>query len=383
MKIPFVRPDLPEAAGVAAECAEIVASGILTKGPRLAAFEAAVREATAARHAIGVSSCTVGLAVLMRCLRQHGLEQHGLEPWEPGGRAEVILPSFMFLAGPAAIMWAGLEPVFVDVDPATWTIDPEAVEAAITPRTFAILGCHTFGVPCAMAELERIGKKAGVPVVFDAAHGLGSLVDGRQIGREGLAQVFSLSPTKLVVAGEGGIVTTGDDALAALLLEAREYGNDGSYGCRVPGLNGRLMEMAAAIGHASLRRLPEVAARRAEAAAAYAAVLAPLPGIGLQKIPAATTTSWKDFSITIDPGVFGESRDDVRGRLASQGIDSRAYYSPACHRMEAFAASHAGRGPLEVTDRLAATSLSLPMGRHVGPEEAGLIARLIAEGDRR
>jgi dTDP-4-amino-4,6-dideoxygalactose transaminase len=373
MRIPFVRPDLPETRSVAAACAEIMESGILTKGPRLAAFEAAVRDAVGVRHAIGVSSCTVGLALLMRSLKQ----------LRPGERSEVILPSFMFLAGPAAIVWAGLTPVFVEADPATWTIDPRAVEAAITPRTFAILGCHTFGVPCGMSELERIGSNAGVPVVFDAAHAFGSKVGGRQVGREGLAQVFSLSPTKLVVAGEGGIVTTGDDALAAAVLEAREYGNDGNYGCRLPGLNGRLMEMAAAVGHASLARLPEAAARRAEAAAAYAAVLGGLPGIGLQKVPEGATTSWKDFSITIDPKAFGASRDDVRAALASQGVDSRAYYSPACHRMDAFAGYHDGRGPLTATDRLAATSLSLPMGRHVGPDEARSIAGMIAEVARR
>lgn len=373
MRIPFVRPDLPETSGVAAACGEIVESGILTKGPRLAAFEAAAAEVLGVRHAIGVSSCTVGLALLMQSLK----------PLQPPGRSEVILPSFMFLAGPAAIVWAGLVPVFVEVDPATWTIDPAAVEAAITPRTFAILGCHTFGVPCAMTELERIGTTAGVPVVFDAAHAFGSKVNGRQVGREGLAQVFSLSPTKLVVAGEGGIVATDDDSLAAAVLEAREYGNDGSYGCRVPGLNGRLMEMAAAVGHASLARLPQTAAHRAQAAASYTAVLGGLPGIGLQKIPEGATTSWKDFSITIDRDAFGASRDEVRAALASHGVDSRAYYSPACHRMEAFADYHAGRGPLALTDRLAATSLSLPMGRHVGPDEARSIAGMIAEARHR
>ena len=367
--IPFVRPDLPEPGDVLPALADVMASGVLTKGPRLEAFEAAVCQATGAAQAVGVSSCTVGLALVMRCLRH----------MRPGTQTEVILPSFMFLAGPAAVVWAGLTPVFVDADPDSWTVDPDAVEAAVSPRTFAIVGCHTFGSPCAVAKLVRIAGQAGVPLLFDAAHAFGSSIGGRQVGREGMAQAFSLSPTKLVVAGEGGMVTTNDAELARLVREAREYGNDGRYGCTVPGLNGRMPEMCAAVGLASLGRLPRVAAHRAAAAAAYAEGLRRLPGVALQKIPEGAASSWKDFSITIDPERFGATRDTVRARLAAASIDTRAYYSPACHAMEAFRGFHVGRPPLPVTDRLAATSLSLPMGRHVGPEEARSIAGFIAE----
>ncbi len=123
---------------------------------------------------------------------------------EPVG--EVIIPSFTFLAGPAAIVWNNLRPVFIDVDPITTNAVPQAVAAAITPRTVAISACHNFGNPCDVAALEAIAMEHSLPLVIDAAHGFGASLHGKPVGSGGTAQVFSLSPTKLLVAGEGGIV---------------------------------------------------------------------------------------------------------------------------------------------------------------------------------
>jgi dTDP-4-amino-4,6-dideoxygalactose transaminase len=298
----------------------------------------------------------------------------------------VILPSFNFLAAPAAVVWAGLRPVFVDVDPRTFTVDAAAVKAAITPRTAAILACHTFGCPCDMSALTAIAGTAGVPLVVDAAHGLGSTQEGRQVGAGGLAQVFSMSPTKLVVAGEGGVVATSCGCLADALRIGREYGNDGGYDCDRAGLNARLPELSAILGRASLARLPVVAARRREVADTYIEVLRDEPGIGFQAIPPGSETSWKDFCIAIDPGHAGMDRDALRAALASRGIDTRAYYSPACHRMPAFAPFFAAGHSLPVTDRLAATLVALPMGGHVTPDVAALVGREIRQvlsGSRR
>lgn len=364
-RVPFVRPDLPPFTDVERVFREIFASGILTKGPELARLEAYARDLTGAVEVVAVSSCTIGLAL--------GLEALGHMQGDPA-RREVILPSFTFLAGPGAVTWAGFEPVFVEVDAASWTVSPEAVAAAITPRTAAILACHTFGCPCDLAALARLADAHGVPLMVDAAHGLGTLVGGRQVGREGFAQVFSMSPTKLAVAGEGGLVATSSPPFAALLRELREYGNDGDYGCTLAGLNGRLPELSAALGRASLARLPEVAQRRRAAAEAYLGMLHGVPGIGFQAVPSGGTTSWKDFSITIDPDLFGVDRDAVRRHLADQGIDSRAYYSPPCHRMEAFRQYHDPARPLDITDALAACSLSLPLGGHVTPALAQMVA---------
>jgi dTDP-4-amino-4,6-dideoxygalactose transaminase len=287
---------------------------------------------------------------------------------------EVIVPSFIFLAAPAAIAWAGLRPVFVEVSATDYTASTAAVEAAVTDRTAAIMACHTFGCPCDTEALQRVADRAGVPLIVDAAHGLGSRRDGRQVGAEGLAQVFSLSPTKLVVAGEGGLVATSCDCLANLIRMGREYGNDGQYGCWLPGTNGRMPELSAILGLASLQRLEEVAARRAAAAVAYSTALVGIPGLSFQQIPQGCTTSWKDFTIGIDTAAFGMSRAALQQALAASGVETRAYYSPPCHRMEAFRPFLPPNMELPVTDRLADTLLALPMGVHVTPDVAGEIA---------
>lgn len=372
-RVPFVRPDIPAFDDVESVFRRVFSSGILTKGPELARLEATARRLTGAADVVAVSSCTVGLALGLAALRHMQADPN---------RREVILPSFTFLAGPGAVTWAGFEPVFVEVDAATWTIAPAAVAAAITPRTAAILGCHTFGNPCDLAGLARLADEAGVPLMVDAAHALGSLVEGRQVGGEGFAQVFSMSPTKLAVAGEAGLVATSSAPFAALVRELREYGNDGAYGCTLAGLNGRLPELSAALGEASLERLPEACERRRAAAEAYLDILGGSAGIGFQTIAPAATTSWKDFSITIDPTAFGVDRDAIRRHLADRGIDSRAYYSPPCHRMTAFARHHRPDNPLPITDSLSARSLSLPMGAHVTPAVARMVAREVLDTHR-
>jgi len=374
-RVPFVRPDLPSADELAPVFRRIIASGTLTKGSELVSLETEAARLIGVSHVVAVSSCAVGLALVMRSLRAVA---EGSQPSRSPAddRREVIVPSFIFLAAPAAIEWAGLEPVFVEVDPGSWTIDAAAVASAIGPRTLAVLGCHTFGCPVDTEAVEGVCAAAGVPLLIDAAHGLGSLHRGRPVGAQGYAQVFSMSPTKLVCAGEGGLVATDSQPLADSLRQLREYGNDGHYDCVVPGLNGRLPELAAALGRASLERLPEVATRRAAAAAAYTRVLSGVPGISRQVIDAADRSSWKDYSIRLDPVAFGIDRDDLRRRLAAAGIDTRAYYDPPCHRMPAF--RHYRRATsLHATDQLSAESLSLPLGAHVDVDLATEIASLI------
>ena len=377
VRVPFVRPDLPEAMDVQEAFHAALASGVLTKGPQLEALEQEAAAELDVNAAVGVSSCTVGLALVLKALAERDRDA--------GSRVirdEVVMPSFVFLASPGAAVWAGMRPVFADIDPDTWTVDADAVEAAIGPNTRAILACHTFGNPCDEARLEEIAAAHGIDLVVDAAHGFGSLVDGQPVGSRGIAQVFSMSPTKLVVAGEGGIVATRDAILASALHEAREYGNDGNYGCRIAGLNGRLPEISAALGRASLARLPEVRRRRTAAAAAYIDGLRRAPGISVQRIGEGCESSWKDFAVRVDAKAFGWTRDELRMVLAAQGVDTRAYYSPACHEMEAFRGFHEGRPPLPHTDRLSRECLALPMGRHVTPDVAGRVATIIMEAAR-
>ena len=282
---------------------------------------------------------------------------------EPLG--EVIIPSFTFLAGPAAIVWNNLRPVFIDVDPRTTNVMPQTVAAAITPRTVAISACHNFGNPCDVPALAALAAEHGLPLIVDAAHGFGASMHGRPVGAGATAQVFSLSPTKLLVAGEGGIVATDCDCLAHFVRLGREYGNDGSYDALFAGVNGRMPELSAAVAISSLAMLDDVADRRRRIAARYRQGLEQLRGIGFVESAAGSLSSHKDFSITIDPARFGMTRDSVRRALAVRGIETRAYYDPPCHQQTAFEHFHDRTRSLAATELLSARSLSLPIGAHV------------------
>jgi dTDP-4-amino-4,6-dideoxygalactose transaminase len=387
IRVPFVRPALPSIEALRSAYEEIVASGQLTKGKYVEQFEQAIAKRLGVRHAVAVSSCTIGLMLVYKALdlsagscrsRRGEGEPCPVNAMEPlsrfgivrsGGRSEpvgeVIIPSFTFLAGPAAIVWNNLRPVFIDVDPNSTNVAPQAVRAAITPRTVAISVCHNFGNPCDMAGLQAVATEHGLPLVVDAAHGFGAKMHGRPVGAGGTAQVFSLSPTKLLVAGEGGVVATDCDCVAHFVRLGREYGNDGSYDALFSGVNGRMPELSAATALAGLEILDAVADRRRQIAGLYQQELSRLPGIEFMQSAAGAEPSYKDFSIVIDPGRFGMSRDALRRVLATRGIETRTYFSPPCHRQTAFEHFYDRSRPLNTTEMLSSRSLSLPMGAHV------------------
>jgi dTDP-4-amino-4,6-dideoxygalactose transaminase len=348
--LPLVRPALPSAATMQGVVEEMLSTGSLTKGKRLQEFEQALAEHLQVRHAVAVSSCTTGLMLAYRGL--------GLE-------GEAVVPSFTFMATVSALVWAGVRPVFADVDYHTATLDVESVERAITSRTSAIVAVHTFGNPAELEALQTIADRRGLKLVYDAAHGFGSTYHGVPVGAQGDAQVFSLSPTKLVVAGEGGVVATNDDRLAEQIRLGREYGNDGAYDSAFAGINARLPEFNAALGLRSLRMLEASVVERNRLADRYGAALADVPGIALQQIRPGNRCSYKDFSIVVDPKRFGLDRDQLAAALLAERIDTRKYYSPAVHRQTAYRRWAPDDRLLPNSVKLADRSLSLPMGAHM------------------
>lgn len=379
-RVPFVRPDVPDFDALRPHLESIMASGQLTKGAYLRRFEEAAAAHLGVRHAVAVSSCTVGLLLVWRALSL--LAGRCPDPGcavgrcRPLGRGdEVAMPSFTFLAAPGALVWNDLRPRFVDVDESSTNVLPGTMAEAITPRTVALAACHNFGNPCDVAGLSALAARHDLAFVVDAAHGFGARQAGKPVGPGATAQVFSLSPTKLLVAGEGGVVATDCDCLAESVRTGREYGNDGSYDARFAGANGRMPEVCAATAWVGLSRLETVAAHRRSIAAGYRDGLAGLPGIGFVAESPGDASSHKDFSITIDPARFGTDRAAVRAALDARGIDTRCYYDPPCHGQRAFREFHEGRDPLPVTDRLAARSVSLPIGRQV---DEGVIQRVCA-----
>jgi dTDP-4-amino-4,6-dideoxygalactose transaminase len=361
--VPFVRPLLPGYAELGDGVQGILASGMVTKGSHLAAFEKAMAAHLGVKHAVAVSSCTTGLMLTYRGL---------------GLTGDVVVPSFTFMATVSALAWAGLRPVFADVSAETCNLDPEAAEDALTKSTSAIVAVHNFGNPADLEALQSVANRRGLPLILDAAHGLGSLYHGKPVGAQGTAHIYSLSPTKLLIAGEGGIVATDDDGLAENVRIGREYGNSGTYDSRFAGINARMPEFNALLGLASLRGLEGAARRRNEIAALYRNELGNLPGIGFQEVRADCRSSFKDFSVTIDPDAFGMSRDELARALKAENIDTRKYYDPPVHRQTAYRQWAPAAGKLLNTDRLAGRSLSIPIWSHMDDETAQGVCRAIA-----
>jgi len=347
----MARPRLPEPQAVLPTIEAMLLSGQLTKGPELNKLEEETASYVGVEHAVGVSSCTSGLMLCLQALKRR-------LPAVP--RPRVAVPSFTFLASVTSLVWAGFEPVFVEVDPASMNLCLQDLERLLGRESIqAVLAVHCFGNPVPLARLEALCAGHGVPLLFDAAHGFGSIHQGRKVGQGGWCQVFSLTPTKMVVAGEGGLVCTDDEELAEELRVGREYGNDGSYNTVFSGLNARLSELHACLARASLGMLEDVVAHRNQVASALKDALSQIPGIGFQAITPDSRTTYKDFTIVIDPESFGLNRDQVESALAAEGVPIRKYFSPPCHLHQAF--REFSERALPQTEKLAAGCLSLPL----------------------
>ncbi|SFA92149.1 dTDP-4-amino-4,6-dideoxygalactose transaminase [Amycolatopsis marina] len=379
--LPVARPTLHTDTTLLGEIHDVLGSGMLTNGREVAKFERAVADFLEVEQVVAVSNCTTGLLLVLKCL---------------GIRGQAVLPSFTFMATGHAAVWNGLEPVWADSDPRTCTLSPRSVAQATTAKTAVVLGVHTFGSPCDVDNLEVLTGGHGVPLVLDSAHAFGSRYrDGRPVGGRGTAEVFSLSPTKPLTTGEGGLISTNDAGLAAELRVAREYGNPGDYDSRFTGLNGRMGEIPALLGTHNLRHLPEVLDRRRGLAERYRERLAQLNGIAFPETVGQTT--FKDFVILVDPADFGLSRTDLAAVLRAERISTRAYFDPPLHRQRAYR-EHPPRLDLPGTEYLAGRALTLPLFAHMGDADvdqvceaveaayehsAAIIARLPQPGTRR
>jgi dTDP-4-amino-4,6-dideoxygalactose transaminase len=341
---------------------DIFASGNLTNGTTVAEFERQVARYLEVEDVIAVNSCTAGLMLVLRCLSTIG---------------GVILPSFTFMASGHAVLWCGLRPHFADCTLDSFTLDPQVVSDSLDGEASAVLGVHTFGIPCDADELAKAATAKGAELILDAAHGMGGRYpDGTRIGSKGLAEVFSLSPTKPLSTVEGGLISTNNADLARELRIARNYGNPGNYDSRVIGLNGRMTELSAAIGLYNLPLLDRVLERRRGLASRYADALAQLP-LGLQRIPAGCVPTYKDFTVLVESQKFGLSRGQLAKALAAEGIGTRAYFDPPLHRQTAYAGIQVGEIQLLNTVTLSQQCLSLPLYSHMPTDLVDTVSEAI------
>jgi dTDP-4-amino-4,6-dideoxygalactose transaminase len=359
--VPITQPTLPGYEALEDNFREVIRSGMVTNGKWVRELEATAQQALAVPNAVALSSCTAGLMLSWKGL--------GVAP---GG--EVILPSFTFSATGHPLLWNGLTPRFVDIEPDTLLLDPALVEAAVNDRTVAICAVHTFGNPCYPDRLEEIAKRHGLKLVFDSAHAMGSTYLERPVGGFGDVEVFSLSPTKLVVAAEGGLAVAKDEAVARHFRIGRDYGNPGNYDCEFPGINARMSEFHALLALETLRRLPENVERRRAMAARYAEGLSGVPGIGLQRLVAGGESTFKDFPLLVREDEFGLTRDELAQALQAENVMTRKYFYPALHQQQAYAEfRNSVSGDLRVTEAVASSVLCMPMFSHI---EEGNVDRI-------
>jgi dTDP-4-amino-4,6-dideoxygalactose transaminase len=290
---------------------------------------------------------------------------------------DVVLPSFTFAATAHAVVWNSLRPVFADVDPQTLTLSAEAVTRATGVRTLAILATHTYGTPCDVEGLSEVARTNGIRLFFDAAHAFGSTHGTTRIGAFGDAEVFSLSPTKVLTAGEGGLIATNDDVLAERCRIGRDYGNPGDYDCRFVGLNARMSEVHAAIGLGSLRTLDERIARRGTLAEMYKEALSGVDGISFPVVRTGDRSTYKDFTVLVDPDGFGLDAEELAAALARDGVETRRYYDPPVHAMKAYRFIGNMNGSLKVTEHVSKRVLTLPLWEAMAEREIAFIADAI------
>ena len=311
------RPSLPPFEDYADALAGVWESGQLSNfGPLAVRFEEHCRAYTGLEHVRATSSCDIGLTLAVRAL---GLERGTV----------VLVPSFTFASTLHALLWNGLEPRFVDVDPDSWCLTPESCAGA-ADGVGAIVGTHAFMGICDVAGLEALAAETGAVLLFDAAQALASWVGGVHIGAFGDASVFSFSPTKVATCGEGGLAAFRDAAAAERFELLRSYGSDEDYDSRFVGLNGKLSELHAALGCQTVPGIEDEVAWRLELADRYRERLAGVEGVTLQSLsPGVRPTPTQ---LVVD---LGSRRDAVARRLAEDGVDTRPYFRPM-HRMERF-----------------------------------------------
>lgn len=357
----FAYPTIDGIDGMLADMRTVMESGQLTDGRFVRRLEERVTEAFGVGHAVAVSSNTIGLMLVVQAL-------------DPGG--PVLVPSFTFSATAHAVRWNGLPLIFGDCDPDTWCLRPRDVSG----DPALIIGVHVSGMPCDVEGLAATASEHGAKLIFDAAHGGGTLVQSNHgltpVGRFGEAEVFSLTPTKVLGGAEGGLVTTDDAHLAARLRVARNYGNPGDYDTLFAGLNARMSELHAVLALGALDHLEERVCRRNRIAGRYRAGLQSVPGVGFQQVPEGARSSYKDFTVFIDAAQFGCSRDAVTAALDAEGVPTRRYYSPPVHLQQAY--GDVETPALPVTERLGDGVVTLPMWSHMPDEVADDVAAAVA-----
>jgi perosamine synthetase len=327
-------------------------------------FQADFARQCGVKHVIPVANGTVALhAALLALGIGHG--------------DEVIVPSLTYIATANAVKYVGARPIFVDVDPSTWCIDPNQLEMAITSHTRGIIVVHLYGHPADMDAIHRVARIHGIPIIEDAAEALFAKYKDRMVGTLGRVATFSFYGNKVISSGEGGAIAVNDDDLAYRIRILRGQGMDPErrYYFPVTGYNYRLTNLACALLCAQLERAEQLVERRREIFSSYTAMLDKIPGIGLQPVaPWATISPWL-YCITVDAKAYGHSREELMEYLFQNQVETRPFFIPL-HTLPPF--QDAGKcGDLPVTTKLGSEGINLPTYPSLQEFQLEYISKLI------
>jgi dTDP-4-amino-4,6-dideoxygalactose transaminase len=352
---------------------EVLTAQQFVLGPQCEGLEREIAEACGVRYGIGLASGTEALEL--------GLHACGVKAGD-----EVIVPAFTFIATGSAVSALGARPVFADIEPATFNLDPDQLEALITPRTRAIVAVHLFGLAADMGPILAASEKHGIPVIEDNAQSFGATYRGRKAGSMGRLGCLSFYPSKNLGAyGDAGMIVTSDEKLAARLRSLRNHGQTGQYLSTERGWNSRLDELQAAILRVKLRHLADWTAARQAQARLYDSLLKDLPGIVTPRVPPGREHVYYLYTIRVEGRGGGSGKANDRGdetrsdlvqqRLKERGVASTVYYPVPLHLQPLYALLGGKPGDLRVSERAAREVLSIPLHPEMTREQTERVAR--------
>lgn len=337
---------------------EVLESGMLVQGPRVAALEEKFAAAVGAKHAVATSSGTTALHL--------ALLAHGIGPGD-----EVITTPFTFMASANSILYVGAKPVFVDVEEDTFNLNPELIEKAITPRTKAIMPVHLFGYACNLEAIEAVANRHGLAIIEDACQAIGAGYRGRPIGSFHTS-CFSLYATKNIMAGEGGMVTTSDANIAHQIRLLRSHGMERRYHHEILGFNFRMTDLHAAVGIVQLGRLAEFTEKRQANAAALTAGLRG-SAARVPEVKDGYQHCWHQYTVRV------QNRDSAVEKLSKGGVGTGIFYPIPATQQESIQKAGLGRESVPVADKLAKEVLSLPVHPALTESDIQTIVREVGQ----
>jgi perosamine synthetase len=362
-RVPMSAPEVNED-----DCAavlEVLRSGRLALGPKREELEALVADYVGVRRAVAVSSGTAALHLLVRSL--------GI-----GEGDEVLVPSFTFAASVNALLYERATPVFVDIEPETYNLDPVRLEGRIGPKTKAIMAVDVFGHPAPWDEIEEVASRHGLVVIDDSCEALGAEFRGRKLGQFGAGAAFAFYPNKQITTGEGGVIVTNDDRMADLCSSLSNQGREGGpwlSHARL-GYNYRLDELSAALGCSQMRRLETHLGKRAQVAQMYTARLSGVGGVRVPIVRPHVRMSWFVYVVTLAEGVDGAA---VIVGMERRGVPARIYFSPMHTQPYLRGLPGAAGSDLPVTESVAGRTIALPFHNNLSQHEIELVASALEE----